>query len=119
MSAPGLAARGVPVAGIDTSEAMLEQLRAKPGADAIRAAQGDMAATRVEGAFSLVYLVFNTFFNLTTQDGQVACFANAAAHLPAPETAALGDALEAGLTGYTYLDDMLADGHREETRVDA
>src|SRR5688500_4105618 len=78
-----LTARGVPVAGIDTSGAMLEQLRAKPGADAIRASPGDMAATRVEGAFSLVYLVFNTIFNLTTQDGQVACFANAAAHLPA------------------------------------
>jgi hypothetical protein len=78
-----LAARGVPVAGIDTSAAMLEQLRAKPGAEAIRASRGDMAATRVEGAFSLVYLVFNTIFNLTTQDGQVACFANAAAHLPA------------------------------------
>ena len=62
---------------------MLEQLRAKPGAEAIRASRGDMAATRVEGAFSLVYLVFNTIFNLTTQDGQVACFANAAAHLPA------------------------------------
>jgi hypothetical protein len=43
---------------------------------------GDMAATRVEGTFSLVYLVFNTIFNLTTQDGQVACFANAASHLP-------------------------------------
>ena len=41
-----------------------------------------MAATRVYGEFSLVYLVFNTIFNLTTQDGQVACFANAAAHLP-------------------------------------
>jgi hypothetical protein len=42
---------------------------------------GDMAATRVEGEFSLVYLVFNTIFNLTSQDGQVGCFENAAAHL--------------------------------------
>ena len=78
-----LAGRGVRVAGIDTSEAMLARLREKPGAEGVDAVAGDMAATRVEGEFSLVYLVFNTIFNLTTQDGQVACFANAAAHLPA------------------------------------
>jgi hypothetical protein len=76
-----LAARGVRVAGIDNSEAMLARLREKPGADRIEAMVGDMAATRVDGEFSLVYLVFNTIFNLTTQDGQVACFENAAAHL--------------------------------------
>ena len=78
-----LAERGVKVAGIDNSEAMLERLREKPGADKVDARVGDIAATRVEGAFSLVFLVFNTIFNLTTQDGQVACFANAAAHLDA------------------------------------
>jgi hypothetical protein len=71
----------VPVAGFDNSEAMLARLREKPGAERIEAQTGDMAATRVEGEFSLVYLVFNTLFNLTTQDGQVACFENAAAHL--------------------------------------
>jgi SAM-dependent methyltransferase len=76
-----LAARGVRVAGIDSSEAMLARLRAKPGGERIEAVVGDMAATRVDGEFSLVYLVFNTIFNLTTQDGQVACFENAAAHL--------------------------------------
>jgi SAM-dependent methyltransferase len=69
------------VAGIDNSEAMLARLREKPGAERIQAQAGDMAATRVDGDFSLVYLVFNTIFNLTTQDGQAACFANAAAHL--------------------------------------
>src|SRR5205085_822277 len=47
----------------------------------IRSVLGDMAVTRVEGEFGLVYLVFNTIFNLTTQDRQVACFQNAAAHL--------------------------------------
>jgi hypothetical protein len=78
-----LAERGVRVAGIDNSEAMLQRLREKPGAERIEAVVGDMAATRVEGEFSLVYLVFNTIFNLTTQDGQVACFENAAAHLRA------------------------------------
>jgi SAM-dependent methyltransferase len=76
-----LAERGVTVAGIDNSEAMLERLGTKPGADRLDARAGDMAATRVEGDFSLVYLVFNTIFNLTTQDGQVACFENAARHL--------------------------------------
>ena len=76
-----LAARGVRVVGIDSSEAMLARLREKPGAERVEALAGDMAATRVPGEFSLVYLVFNTIFNLTTQDGQVACFQNAAAHL--------------------------------------
>jgi SAM-dependent methyltransferase len=76
-----LAERGVRVAGIDTSEAMLARLREKPGAERIEAMVGDMAATRVDGDFALVFLVFNTIFNLTTQDGQVACFENAAAHL--------------------------------------
>jgi trans-aconitate methyltransferase len=76
-----LAERGVRVVGIDNSEAMLARLREKPGADRVEAMVGDMATTRVDGDFSLVYLVFNTIFNLTTQDGQVACFANAAAHL--------------------------------------
>jgi SAM-dependent methyltransferase len=76
-----LAERGVPVAGIDNSEAMLARLREKPGADRVEARVGDMAATRMDGEFTLVYLVFNTIFNLTSQDGQVACFENAAAHL--------------------------------------
>ena len=77
-----LAERGVQVAGMDNSEHMLARLREKPGAEKIHALVGDRAATRVEGEFSLVYPVFNTIFNLTTQDGQVACFENAAAHLP-------------------------------------
>jgi hypothetical protein len=76
-----LAQRGVTVKGIDNSEAMLARLREKT--PAIDAVAGDMASTRVPGEFTLVYLVFNTIFNLTTQDGQVACFENAAAHLDA------------------------------------
>jgi Methyltransferase domain len=78
-----LAERGVRVVGIDNSEAMLARLREKPGAERIEAVAGDMASTRLDGEFSLVYLVFNTIFNLTSQDGQVACFENAAAHLRA------------------------------------
>jgi SAM-dependent methyltransferase len=76
-----LAERGVRVTGIDNSEPMLARLREKPGAERVEALAGDMAATRVDGEFTLVYLVFNTIFNLTTQDGQAACFENAAAHL--------------------------------------
>jgi SAM-dependent methyltransferase len=76
-----LAERGVAVTGIELSEAMVAQLRAKPGGDAIPVTVGDMATTRVDGRFGLVYLVFNTLVNLTSQDAQVACFENAAAHL--------------------------------------
>ncbi len=76
-----LAARGVPVHGIDLSTAMVERLRAKPGAEHVRVTIGDIATTRVDGEFAVVYVVFNTLTNLITQDEQVACFANAAAHL--------------------------------------
>jgi SAM-dependent methyltransferase len=76
-----LARRGVPVHGIDLSPDMVAQLRAKPGGDELPVTIGDFSTTRVDGTFSLVYLVFNTISNLTTQDAQVACFANAAAHL--------------------------------------
>ena len=76
-----LAQRGVPVHGIDLSPDMVAQLRVKPGGAELPVAIGDFSTTRVEGSFALVYLVFNTLSNLTTQDAQVACFANAAAHL--------------------------------------
>jgi SAM-dependent methyltransferase len=76
-----LAARGVEVHGIDMSRAMVARMRAKPGSDAIGVTIGDIATTRVEGSFSLVYLVYNTIMNLTSQEAQVACFRNAAAHL--------------------------------------
>ena len=76
-----LAERGVAVHGIDMSRAMVARMRAKPGGDRPGVTIGDFAATRVGGTFSLAYLVYNTINNLTTQDAQVACFANAAAHL--------------------------------------
>ena len=76
-----LRARGVPVSGIDLSPDMLTLLRAKPGADALELVVGNFAHTRVPGTFRLVYLVFNTIMNLTSQDEQVACFQNAAEHL--------------------------------------
>jgi len=76
-----LSARGIEVQGIEFSPHMVEQLRAKPGADAIPVTVGDMTTTRVDGAFTLVYLVWNAIMNVTTQDEQVAVFENAAAHL--------------------------------------
>jgi SAM-dependent methyltransferase len=74
-----LAERGVHVAGIDFSPDMVAELRKKT--DEIPVEVGDMATTRVDGTFSLVYVVFNSINNVTTQDGQIATFANAAAHL--------------------------------------
>jgi SAM-dependent methyltransferase len=76
-----LAQRGVSVHGIDLSKAMVAKLRAKPGGEGIGVTIGDFATTTVDGSFSLAYLVFNTIMNLTTQEAQVACFRNAAAHL--------------------------------------
>lgn len=76
-----LHARGVPVHGVDLSEAMLARLRSKPGAAGIAVTKGDIAHVRVPGTFRVVYLVFNTIMNLTDQDEQVACFETAAAHL--------------------------------------
>ncbi len=76
-----LAQRGVPVHGIDLSEAMVARLRAKPGGEDIGVTIGDFATTEVEGLFSVAYLVFNTIMNLTTQAAQVECFRNVAAYL--------------------------------------
>lgn len=76
-----LAQRGVPVTGIELSAAMVDRLRAKDGGGDIPVTVGDMTTTVVEGPFRLVYLVYNTIGNVWTQDAQVACFTNAAAHL--------------------------------------
>jgi SAM-dependent methyltransferase len=76
-----LTARGVPVHGIDLSEAMVAQLRGKPGGEHIPVTIGDFATTTAGSGFSLAYLVFNTINNLTTQDEQVACFENVSAQL--------------------------------------
>ncbi len=76
-----LVARGVEVHGIDVSEAMVEQLRAKEGGAGVPVTIGDFADVEVEGTFSLIYVINNTLFMLTEQEEQVRCFANAAAHL--------------------------------------
>jgi SAM-dependent methyltransferase len=76
-----LARRGMRIHGIDLSTAMVARLKEKLGAEEVGVTIGDFATTKVKGTFSLAYVVFNTINNLTTQDAQVACFANAAAHL--------------------------------------
>ena len=76
-----LAERGLRVAGIEASAAMVAKLRAKPGGEAIPVTLGDMSEVAAPGAYDLVLLVFNTLFNLTSQEAQVRCFANAARRL--------------------------------------
>jgi SAM-dependent methyltransferase len=76
-----LAAAGVPVDGIELSPHMLERLRAKPGGDGIAVTLGDMSRATTGRRYGLVYLVFNTIFNLLTADDQIRCFENAARHL--------------------------------------
>ena len=76
-----LAARGIELHGVDASEAMIAKLRAKPGGDAIPVTIGDFADVSVEGEFDLVFVVVNTFFALLTQEAQLVCFRNVAAHL--------------------------------------
>lgn len=76
-----LAARGVPIDGIDVSSAMVARLRAKPGGDAIRVIMGNFADVGVDARYRLIFVVFNTFFALLSQEEQVRCFANVAEHL--------------------------------------
>lgn len=76
-----LAAKNVEVHGVDASESMLARLRKKPGAEKIHVTLGDFAEVPVEGKFQLIYVVFNTLFALTTQEAQVGCLRNVAAHL--------------------------------------
>lgn len=76
-----LSAKGVEVHGVDAAASMISRLRSKPGADRIAVTQGSFADVPVEGEFALVYIVFNTFFALSSQDEQVRCFRNVATHL--------------------------------------
>jgi SAM-dependent methyltransferase len=76
-----LAARGVDVDGIDIAPAMVAKLRAKPGGEQISVTMGNFADVPVAGSYRLIYVVFNTLFNLLTQDEQVRCFENVATHL--------------------------------------
>src|SRR5688500_3593645 len=76
-----LSERNVEVHGIDAAPSMISRLRSKPGSERIKVTQGSFADISVEGEFALVYVVFNTFFALPSQEEQVRCFRNVAAHL--------------------------------------
>ena len=93
-----LAARGIQVDGVDFSPAMIARLRAKPGGDQIAVTLGNFADVPVQGSYRLIYLVFNTLFNLLTQDEQVACFEHTAAHLAEDGVFVV----EAMVPGYLY-----------------
>ena len=93
-----LAARGIRVDGIDISTAMVDQLRTKPGGAEITVTIGDFADVAVPGEYRLIYVVWNTLFNLLTQDEQVRCFENVAAHL----TSDGSFVVEALLPDYAY-----------------
>lgn len=93
-----LAARGVRVDGVDISPAMVDQMRVKPGGDQIAVTIGDFADVPIAGAYGLIYVVWNSLFNLLTQDDQVRCFENVATHL----TDEGSFVIEAGLPDYAY-----------------
>ena len=76
-----LAALGVEVHGVDASQAMVDRLRRKPGGGRIPVTIGNFADVGVEGTYSVIFIAFNTFFALTSQEDQVRCFANVAGHL--------------------------------------
>ena len=76
-----LAAEGLRVDGVDISPAMIEQLRLPPGGSDIAVTLGDIVDAPLGGTYELIYIVWNSFFNILTQDGQIRCFKNAAEHL--------------------------------------
>ncbi len=114
-----LAARGRRVDGIDISPAMVAKLRDKPGGEKISVTIGDFADVPVTGTYRLVYVVFNTLFNLLTQEDQVRCFENVAAHL----TDDGSFVVEAGVPNFLYRlrDDQYVDAEAvevDEVRLD-
>ena len=76
-----LSARNVNVSGIDAAESMINRLKAKEGGEHVKIYKGSFADVAVDGEFQLIYVVFNTFFALGSQDAQVRCFRNVAKHL--------------------------------------
>ena len=76
-----LAARGISVSGVDAAESMIRHLQSKANADKINVTHGNFADVPVDGKFNVIYVVFNTFFALSSQEEQVRCFRNVSAHL--------------------------------------
>lgn len=114
---------GIEVHGIDASQAMIDRLRAKPGGDQIPITLGDFGEVAVEGQFSLVYVVFNTFFGLLTQEDQIRCFANVAQHLT-PDGVFLMEVFVPDFTRFSYRQTVRAvsveagEAHLEVSRLD-
>lgn len=111
-----LAARGVEVHGVDASESMIAKLRAKPGGEAIPVTIGDFADVGVEGEFDLIFVAFNTFFALLTQEAQVRCMRNVAAHL-GPAGAFAVEAFVPDLSLYDHRGERLSVHRIEGERV--
>ncbi len=107
-----LAAQGIRVDGIEISPAMVAKLRAKPGGEQIAVTIGDFVDVPVEGSYRLIFVVFNTLFNLLTQDDQVRCFENVAAHL-APDGAFVVEAFVPSFL-IRLRDDQYVDAERIE-----
>jgi SAM-dependent methyltransferase len=105
---------GVSVDGIELSAAMADQLRTRPGGDRLRVAVGDMSSFDMGLTYALVFLVYNTIFNLLTEDDQVRCFENAARHLDdngvfVVETALPHAWIQPGQSGYTHTEQVELD----------
>src|SRR5918997_3366441 len=109
-----LAARGIRVDGVDISPAMVAQMRAKPGGDRISVTIGDLADVPVAGSYRLIFVVYNTLFNVLTQEDQVRCFENVAAHL-ADDGSFVVEAFSPGFL-YRLRDDQYVNA--EEIEVD-
>ena len=91
---------GVKLQGIDISASMVDKLHAKPGGEKIKVRMGNFADVNIPGKFSLIYIVFNTFFQLLTQDEQIRCFRNVSEHLQ-PEGLFLIEAFVPDMTRFT------------------
>jgi hypothetical protein len=87
--------------GVDASPAMVEKLRSKPGGAEIPIEMGNFANLKIGGRFSLIYVVFSTFFGILTQEDQVRCFARVAKRLT-PDGAFVIEAFVPDLAHYNY-----------------
>ena len=110
-----LAARGYDVEGIDNSAPMVARLRSKPGGADLAVVLGSFAdvADLVHGEFRVVFVAYNTLFELPSQDEQVRCFAGVARHLAAggrfvveafvPDLTRLEHAVHAASVGHDHV----------------
>ncbi len=119
-----LVERGVTVVGIDASEAMVSQLRSKPGGDQVEVVMGDFADVPVSGRFALVYVPFTTFFAIDSQERQIECMRNVAEHLEdgghfvveafVPDLSRFGTTNQATTTAGIGLDHVIIDAMRHD-----